>query len=269
MNILYAGDANIMDGLIISILSLCKHSKEELNIFVLTMKYLNYKPLEEDSLKKLENYIKKYNSKNTITLIDVTENVNMCPPTKNIDTSFTPYCTLRLYADQISLPDKILYLDTDVVAYKDISEFYNIDNSNYELVGVLDYYGSHIYKKNIFKKTYMNSGVLLLNLKLIKETHLFEKARVLVRDKKMLLPDQAALNKYVKYKKIMPRDYNEQKKESDSTVMRHFTNTFKFFPIFKVQKIKPWNIEALYDILNIHTIDDILDEYKVVKEIIK
>ena len=36
MNILYCGDRGIEDGLIISILSLLKNVKEELNIYVLT-----------------------------------------------------------------------------------------------------------------------------------------------------------------------------------------------------------------------------------------
>jgi len=37
MNILYCGDENIENGLIISILSLLKNVKEELKIYVLTM----------------------------------------------------------------------------------------------------------------------------------------------------------------------------------------------------------------------------------------
>ena len=44
MNILYCGDNNIKDGLIISILSLIKHTNEELNVYVFTMKYDKYKP---------------------------------------------------------------------------------------------------------------------------------------------------------------------------------------------------------------------------------
>ena len=36
MNILYCGDKNIIDGLIISILSLLKNTNEILNIYVLT-----------------------------------------------------------------------------------------------------------------------------------------------------------------------------------------------------------------------------------------
>ena len=82
----------------------------------------------------------------------------------------------------------------------------------------------------------------------------------------MLLPDQHALNYLAKSKKILPRIYNEQAKLTKRTVIRHFTTTFKFFPTFHTQTVKPWNIEELHDILNVHEIDDILDEYLKVKE---
>ena len=45
MNILYCGDRNILDGLIISVLSLAKQTKETLNIFVLTMYMKGYEQI--------------------------------------------------------------------------------------------------------------------------------------------------------------------------------------------------------------------------------
>ena len=170
---------------------------------------------------------------------------------------------LRLYADKIKeLPDKILYLDTDVVCLKDPVELYYTDITNYEIAGVLDYYGSHFYKKKIYKRDYLNSGVLLLNLKLIKKTKLFKKCREMCRDIKMLLPDQGALNKLAIYKLILKRKFNEQKKIKKNTIFRHFTTTFKFFPKFHTQTIKPWNIDKLHSILKVHEFDDILEDYK-------
>ena len=42
----------------------------------------------------------------------------------NRRTHYTPYIFLRLLSDKIeTLPEKILYLDTDIVCYKDINEF--------------------------------------------------------------------------------------------------------------------------------------------------
>lgn len=274
MNLLYCGDANIIDGLVISILSLLKNTDEELHIFVFTMRYENkkkkYEPLSSDNIKVIEKEMKKKNKNNFLKLIDVTGEVNSCPPEANIKTFFTPYCMLRLYADLVpDLPDKILYLDNDVVCLKDPHSFYNIDNTNYELVGVLDYYGSHFYRKDILKKDYINSGVLLLNMKLIKENKLFEKCRMMCKNVKRLLPDQAALNKYANKKLIVSRIYNEQKQENDNTVFRHFSTTFKFWPRICTQTIKPWHIENLHNILKVHSFDDILEEYKNVLERMK
>ena len=261
MNILYCGDNHIKDGLIISILSLLHQVKTELHIYVLTMKYSGFEPVNNTLIEELSRALKTYNPQNTIDLIDITELFKSNLPDANIDTRFTPYCMLRLYSDLIEeLPAKILYLDTDVVCLKDPSSLYSMNNQEYEVIGVYDYYGSHIYKKNMLIRNYMNSGVL--NLKLIKKTKLFSKCRFECKTKKMLLPDQAALNKYVTKKLIISSKYNEQHKEKKETVFRHFTTTFKFFPYFHTESIKPWNIEQLHQVLKVHSFDVVLVEYK-------
>ena len=115
---------------------------------------------------------------------------------------------LRLYADLVpNMPSKILYLDNDVVARAGFKEFYDIDNSKYELVGARDFYGKYFYSKNRIKRDYLNSGVLLLDLDLIRKSGSFKKCREMCRKRKMLLPDQAALNKYCKPKLIVKRKY--------------------------------------------------------------
>ena len=271
MNIMYCGDSNILDGLIISILSLLKNTKEELHIYVLTMKYENnykkYKPLDQKSIDYIDKLLKKKNKKNFIKLIDITDIVNKYPPRANIKTRFTPYCMLRLYADLVEdIPVRLLYLDTDVVCLKNPKEFYNMDIDKYELVGVLDYYGSHFYRKKFYRKDYLNSGVLLLNMYLLKQKNILLKARRRCKWRKMLLPDQTALNILSRKKKIVPRIYNEQRKIYEDTVFRHFTTIFKAWPTIHTQTIKPWNIEELHEVLHVHEIDDILDEYLKVKE---
>ena len=267
MNILYCGDNNITNGLIISILSLIKHTDEELNIYVLTMKYEKYKPLSKDVIKVLDKKLKEKNKNSKINLIDITNKVIKCLPTANLSTRFTPYCMLRLYADKVDeLPSKILYLDNDVVALKDFTDFYNLDITNYDIAGVFDYYGSHIYRKKIIIKDYLNSGVLLMNLDRIRENNLFEKCRIRCRDKEMLLPDQEAINTYCNKKLIVSRIYNEQHKTTNKTVFRHYTTTFKFFPKVRTQTIKPWMEDELHNILKDYRIDDILEEYKKIKD---
>lgn len=267
MNILYCGDSNIVDGLIISILSLTKHEKGNLNIYVFSMDYDDKKSVSEKAIEKLDKLVKEVNNDSFVKLIDVEKLFLEETPTSNIDTLFTPYCMLRLYADLVpDIPSKILYLDNDVVAKRSFKDFYDIDNSKYELVGARDFYGQYFYSKNKIKKDYLNSGVLLLNLDLIRKSGSFKKARKMCSTRKMLLPDQSALNKYCKPKLIVKRKYNEQHAMKKDTVFRHFTTTFKFFPYFRTQKVKPWNIDRLHDILKCHDFDDILEEYQKLKE---
>lgn len=264
MNIMYCGDSNTFDGIVISLLSIVKHMKNELFIYILTMDFENHKALSEKERIVFEKIVKKNNSNSFVKIIDVSHEYNSCIPYANIDTRFTPYCMLRLYADYLDLPSKILYLDYDVICANDFKSLYDIDN-NYEIVGVLDYYGSHFFRRKIFKKDYINSGVLLLNMDLIKKNKLFKKCREMCQNKKMLMPDQSALNKLCDSKLIVPAKYNEQHKMHNDTVFRHFTTTFKFFP-FRTQTIKPWHIDNLHNVLNTYCFDDILEEYKKIKE---
>ncbi|MBQ1372946.1 glycosyltransferase family 8 protein [Candidatus Saccharibacteria bacterium] len=267
INILFCGDKNILDGLIISTLSLAKHSSQPLNIFVMTMKQRGYKEIPQSAISTLEKILQKRNPKHKIHLIDATRQFNSDPPRANMRSLFTPYSLLRLYADLVEeLPEKILYLDTDVVALQDPNQLYQIDNSEYEIVGALDYYGQHWIRTNPFEKSYMNSGVLLLNLKQIRATGLFQKTRKRVKRTKMLLPDQTSLNIYAKRKLLVDRRFNEQKNATSTTVFRHFSTTFRFWPVFHTQKIKPWDIERVHKILKYHGIDDILDEYQSIKQ---
>lgn len=274
MNILYCGDEKTIDGLLISILSLIKNVPEPLNIYIITMS------LETDKKKFyalpshyedfLDNTVKRHSEESFVKFIDITDMYKSEMPKVNIETRFTPYCMLRLFADKISdIPDKILYLDNDVICRRDCTEFYNQDNEKLELIGVLDYYGSWFFRNNIFKRDYLNSGVLLLNLKLIRHTGLFEKSRCMCAEKKMFMPDQSALNKLAVFKKIVPRCYNEQRKLKSDTVLQHFTTGFRFLPWIHTITVKPWNIKEMHNKLKLYEYDDILEEYTRLIEKIK
>ena len=266
MNILYCGDSNIVDGLYISILSLLKNIKEELNIYVLTVNVdkenLKINGVSDYSIEFLNNLVREKNQNSFIKKIDITELFIKELPVINLETRFTPCCMLRLFADYLDeLPDKILYLDNDVVCRKDFTDFYNQDICNYEICGVLDFYGKWFFKNNIFKFDYINSGVLLLNLLKIKETRLFARCRKMCIEKEIFMPDQSSLNKLAKYKKIMPRKYNDQRRLHKDTVIQHFTTTFRLFPWFHTLTVKPWDVDRVHSVLKNYEYDDILEEY--------
>ncbi len=271
MNILFCGDGNIADGVIISVLSLLKNVKEPLHIYMLTamVSYGStcYKALSNDFSVYLDGIVKKENNENSVQLFDISDLFSSELPTANMETRFTPCCMLRLYADLIDgLPDRILYLDNDVICRTNPSEFYNMDLKGAELAGVIDYYGSHFFKHSLFHRDYLNSGVLLLDLKKIKQTGLFEKCRKRCRDTEMFMPDQSAINKLAVKKAIVPRKYNEQRKLHKDTVFQHFTTSFRFFPWLHTVSVKPWNIKGMHSKLRLYEYDDILQKYLTVKQ---
>ncbi len=270
MNILFCGDKNITDGVIISTLSLLRNVKEPLNIYLMTASVdtedKKYNAITEDFADFLCGVVREYNSENSVRLFDISDKFTRELPLANMKTRFTPCCMLRLYADLIEeLPDKLLYLDNDVICRKDPSDFYNIQITDFEIAGVLDNYGSHFFRNALFKRDYLNSGVLLFGLSKIRETGLFRDCRKMCREKRMFMPDQSALNKLA-VKKILPRKYNEQRKLKDSTVFQHFTTSFRLFPWIHTVSVKPWNIEGMHKILKLHEYDGLLSDYEKLKE---
>ena len=158
-----------------------------------------------------------------------------------------------------------------------------MDITNYDYAAVIDAIGRRFIDKN-----YINSGVLLMNVKKMKEENAFKKCRDMVVTKKMLLPDQTALNKICKDKLYLPNIYNEQKKRQKATVIRHFSMTIKvtffaskrkrelmkkyntlikFLPNIKFLNVKPWNVDGIHDLYEIHDFDDILEKYYKYKKL--
>lgn len=271
MNILFCGDKHIQDGLFIAIHSLLKNVEEPLNIYILTLTFESgtrtYSPVSDSFALFLDKKVKAVSRESFVRKMDITELFTQMKPDMNMNTRFTPCCMLRLFADEIKeLPDKLLYLDTDVICRRDCSELYHQDISGYEIAGVPDYYGKWFFKRNIFKFDYVNSGVLLLNLKMIRETGLFRKCREMCQSKKMFMPDQSAINKLAKRKLLLPGKYNEQRRLRDDTVIQHFTTSFRFFPLLHTLTVKPWQVEKVHSKLKLREYDDILEEYEKMKE---
>lgn len=268
MNILYSGDSNMRDGLLISILSLLEHVEEPLHIYILTAAINNgekqFAPLGQEDADFFNNLVKKENPENDVRRVDITDLFYSNLPVSNMDTIFTPYCMLRLYSDLVDLPERILYMDTDIICRKDFSEFYRQGLENKELVGVLDYYGRWLFRQSYwhFGPDYINSGLLLLNMPRIKETSLFSKCRQLCREKKMFMPDQSALNKLSDFRGIAPRKFNEQRQLRGDTVFQHFTTSFRFWPTVHAVTVKPWDVSRVHSELGLHEYDDLLNRYE-------
>ncbi len=264
INILFCGNDKVFDGMITTMLSILKRTetKEEFNIYIYTMDVSDIKPqykaLSDDMADYLDSIAKEYNPLNKVTLIDVLDIYNKeFRNSPNESCYCSPYTLLRLFADIVpNMPDKLLYLDVDVMFNRDITNLYDIDVEGYEYAAARDHYGKYLINPN-----YINAGVLLFNLKKMKETKILEKARNLIRTKKLVFADQSALIRSTTKKKMLPQKFNDQKFLHKSTVVRHFSKRLFYFPIPKTKNIKQWDVSKVHKIFKYYVFDDILYEY--------
>lgn len=266
INILFGGNYKVFDGILLCLMSMTKHCNEPLNIYILSaeLSELNpdYHPITEEDRKSLENVVKEKNKNSQVKLILLGDEFkNWIINSQNKLSIYTPYTFLRLFADKIEgIPNKLIYLDTDMMLNGDIKELFDIDISEYELGVVLDRYG-HIF----IRPKYFNAGMLLMNMQKIKETNLFERVKEMCLNKKMGFPDQTALNKCAKKKLYLPRRFNEQGNLRDDTIIQHFSKRIKWLPYFHTQNVKPWQIEKVHCLYHWHNYDDIYEKYIEIK----
>lgn len=263
INLLLCGNYKVFDGALTELISITNKTKESITCYIFTMDVSRIKPdytaITDKQIDFLNRVVKSKNSKNIVIKIDVTalyeKEFGKC---KNETAYCTPYTLLRLLADLVdNIPDKLLYLDIDMMIAKDISTLYNIDISEYEYAAVREKYGS-----KIIRPDYVNAGMLLLNMKKIKETGLLEKARNLIKTRKLLFADQDAIYWSTTKKLLLPRIYNEQSKfNKKDTVICHFCKRLLLYPYPRIENFKQWQIEEVHKVLRCYSFDEDLNEY--------
>ncbi len=256
-NVLYGGDRLTLRGIYLSMRSMLEHNHFPIHFFILTMQVNDAgkkgKAIIEKDRLFLETMAKEFNKDNIVELFDYTDRYkSTLEKTRNHKSSFSPYCMLRLYSESILPDDTVLYLDADTLINGDLSEMLDIDVSKIELVAGLDYLGEWWVHPG-----YFNSGVLLLNGKRIKETHLFERCINLLMEKTFYFADQSALNNLVKDFKYFSRKYNEQRPLKKDTLICHFCNrVWRFW-----HPIRPWDVKEMREIFKIHNFDNTYKDY--------
>lgn len=264
INILYCGNDKVFDGMLTCSLSILKRSRldEPFCFYVFTMDVSHikesYLPVSDAQIDFFDKVIKSYNPQNTVKKIDVTkiysEEFGSCP---NEDAYCSPYTLIRLFADLVNgLPDKLLYLDVDIMFNRDIHLLYDTDINGYEYAAARDHYGKYLIMPN-----YINAGVLLLNMKKIRETGLLAKARTLIKTKKLVFADQSAIIRSTTSKKMLAQKFNDQKFLHKHTVVRHFSKRMFWLPYPHTANIKQWQVDELHKIFGYRQFDDILTEY--------
>lgn len=185
-----------------TMLSALQNAKENTfyNFYLLIPSILSKK--DKEKIVKLKG---KY--KCNINFIDMKEHFNNLP--------WTPAAWYRLLVAEL-LPkqyDKCIYLDDDISVCCDLKKLYDIELNNNYCAGVIAcqyyIYGNEYHCKRLgipSTKRYINSGVLLINLKQIRNDNITSQFIEASREK---LHDQDVINKVCYGKiKVLPPKYN-------------------------------------------------------------
>lgn len=207
INIYYCVDRKLLSQQIVSLISLAKHTKEELNVINLTVEVPEFnkkgKKFTDKEDKLCEDILKMANPSSTYRSVDVSDlfrkHLLKGPNTNNKYYSY--YVTVRLLAHLIpEIPDKVLYLDADTIFVGDVKELWDLDVSDVEIAGRRDAYRL---------SKYFQSGVMLMNMKKIRETGLLDRACNLCTTKKYpWYIDMTALNRACTKRKLFGKKFN-------------------------------------------------------------
>lgn len=248
MNILVTLDDNYIKPLFIMLESLFYHEKTPMNI------YMIYSNVSKENRRRLEKYIKKQGS--SFIPIFVEDDVFQDAP---VFRYFTKEMYYRLLCSQL-LPEteeRVLYLDPDILIRRPVLPLYEMDFSGKQLIGIADYAINHMLvdKKAAIgfneKDLYINSGVLLFNLKKMRECFVLKDFIHILEEysEKVSYPDQDVINLYFKGDiKFGERIYNYN--TGYGSIMGMFTyilgmNKEKVEPVIVhyMGKSKPWQVD--------------------------
>ncbi len=223
--------------------SASRSTKEAISVYL-----LNH-GLSKDKVSDLKHFLRK-KCRSTLEVVDIPETALDNMPIGDLNFSIEMY--YRIIA-QFLLPkelDRILWLDADIIVLKNIAPFYHQDFCAKKYVVCADAAGNSPWVTEVKEKLqlpvehqYFNSGVLLINLELLRqETNLDSILRRSneLRDK-LTYPDQDILNTLYTYDVLYAdwKQYNYQligkpripKNEQNQIVILHYTGGRKpWFP---------------------------------------
>ena len=172
------------------LLSLFRTTDDDITVYLLSL------GLSERSKLQLTELVTHYH--NQISFIDISPSMLLNFPMKTTDyLSMATY--LRLFIPEL-LPlniDKALYVDSDIIFEKDITELYNLDITKYALAGIEDAPNRHALRLSYPEiDSYFNAGFILLNIKYLREINFTREAMSYIKanEAKIVLHDQDVLN---------------------------------------------------------------------------
>lgn len=153
-----------------------------------------YLVVEDDNIENIKCLCNEYKVK--VEFVNINNLPEYIKPTSpNYNTKYSKLSMCRLYFTKFIKEDKILYLDADTLIMGDLKELWKTDLKDNVLAGVKEpgEWDKHLWTKGL-DGNYINSGVLLMNLKAIREEELDESMIYLINKNKYEFPDQDVIN---------------------------------------------------------------------------
>lgn len=188
-----AADNNYTYPTMVSITSLMTNAKNSTHYDVHIMISGDF--LEENK-QKLLSLQEKFDNKCKIDLIDMQDRYKNANVAGHIRTSLTTPAYYRLsLASLLPNVDKIIWLDGDTLIFEDLTDLINIDMDGFYYKGFLDYpYPMDVF--NFKGDHYICSGVMLINLKKLRQDEMEPKIEAFIKEnnEKLVQHDQTVIN---------------------------------------------------------------------------
>ena len=175
-----------------TLLSVLKNSKENWNINII------YENLSSESKSRLNEMVKSYNS--NINYIEMNKEI-LKKFKVGVGTHLSSIVFARLFIPEfLKNEEKAIYLDCDIVVLKPLEKLYEMDLNGKSIGVILD--GKKDQKSSLQRlnlsldRTYFNAGVMVMDLKKLRENSKFLKTidYCLSPDRELQLNEQDALN---------------------------------------------------------------------------
>lgn len=158
INVAYSSSNEYFEITLASIKSLIFNTTDAMKIYLVSDNISN------ENINRLKKIIKKSN--NSLKVIDFNEYIYRLKDASQYIGSYSTYAKLFLF--EMCNEDKIIFIDSDTIILSNIKEIYDINLNNKIIGGVkecLDNVYYQIANMNA-SHTYINAGILLINLEL-------------------------------------------------------------------------------------------------------
>lgn len=237
ISVCFASDDRYAGHLAVTIVSILKNSGSEEELFF----YVLDGGISDNNKNKISELkaVKKFN----IEYIKLDDSVLLELPLVLSHFSTAIYFRFKI-ADLLPHIDKVIYLDCDIIVCSSLKELFLQEISDYYVAGVEDigYYWAHRFLNREFESLYINSGVMLINLKLWRSDGIGNKLIAFARETKeeLTFGDQDVINKVLKDKiKLISLDWNVQSSYFEF-------NNITYHPLCKEIKKAKKNIKIIH-----------------------